>query len=150
MVPEARRRAAIGIGTTFTTCEFFRASCWRLQTLAMLPTPLCSFAIASQLLIRLNNALQPLEVTDSEATRLAHLMETVYIRIEHLECSRPYYEAIHGLDSDVGARVHPDARVNDTVGVLVLTNEGFRDLIAQICPAHRRVDQYKHCAGCHT
>jgi hypothetical protein len=84
-----------------------------------------------QLLIRLNNSLQALGLTGNDASRLAQLIETIYVRTDKMKRTRPYYEAIYDLDAALATRLHSDPRVNDAIGVLMLTNEEFRDLIAQ-------------------
>ena len=91
-----------------------------------------------QLLMRLSRSLQALGITGHEATQLALLMETVYVETKNMKRTRPYYEAIHGLDAALAARLHPDPRVNSAIGVLMLTNEEFRDLIAQ---SARHIDE---------
>jgi hypothetical protein len=91
-----------------------------------------------QLLIRFNKSLQALNVNDSEATQLTQLMEAIYMGTEKKTRTRPFYEAIYDLDVALATRLHPDTRVNNGIGVLMITNEEFRDIITQ---SARHIDE---------
>jgi hypothetical protein len=84
-----------------------------------------------QLLSRLMYSLRSLGLDHDEADMLFRIMSNMYARTESLEKTRLFYETIFELDEALTSVLHPDPRVNSTIGVLMITNEEFRALISQ-------------------
>jgi hypothetical protein len=82
-----------------------------------------------QLLARLISSISCLGLTTDEADALATTMARMYARTDNFQQTRPFFKTIHKLDEAIVAVLHPDIRVNDAIGVLVVNNEEFRALI---------------------
>ncbi|KAF2115757.1 hypothetical protein BDV96DRAFT_659036 [Lophiotrema nucula] len=91
-----------------------------------------------QLLARLVYSFQSLGLDGNGADTLLQMMGNMYAKTERLEKTRSFYEVIFKLDEGLSSVLHPDPRVNDAIGVLMITNEEFRALIAQ---SARHIDE---------
>jgi hypothetical protein len=84
-----------------------------------------------QLLTRLSHSIRSMGLDDSVADTLLDAMSSMYAKTNNPERTRLFFDVILGLDEALLPLLHSDPRVNDAIGVLMMTNEEFRALISQ-------------------
>ncbi|KAL8937260.1 MAG: hypothetical protein Q9211_003776 [Gyalolechia sp. 1 TL-2023] len=102
------------------------------NTNSMLRMTLCAAADAlPQLLVRMSKDIESLELEPTDRNELGARMERLLARIIGYGYNRHFASALFHLDVVLQSLQHPNKRANYSIGVLMITNPEFRELIAQ-------------------